>query len=108
MITNDDSGATQRTLGYVASGVGLVGLVVSAVTGALVLERKRTVDDECTGHVCSKEGKEAADSGQTLAAVSTLAFGVGVAGAVTGVTLILTAPSDGTRAGAWLSLTQRF
>jgi hypothetical protein len=105
---NDDSGATQRTLGYVASGVGLVGLVVGAVTGALVIERKGTVDEECTGHVCSKAGKQAADSGQTLAAVSTIAFGVGLAGAVTGVTLILTAPSDATHAGAWLTLTQRF
>jgi hypothetical protein len=107
-VASDDGGTTQRTLGYVASGVGLVGLVVGAVTGALVIERKGTVDDECTGHVCSKAGKQAADSGQTLAAVSTIAFGVGVAGAVTGVTLILTAPSDATRAGAWLSLTRRF
>jgi hypothetical protein len=104
----EDTGASQRTLGYVAGGVGLAGLVVGAVTGLLVLERKKTVDDECTGHVCSKEGKEAADSGQTLAAASTIAFGVGIAGLGTGVALVLTAPGDSKRKGAWLGVTRDF
>ena len=107
-MPNDDAGSSQRTLAYVAGGIGLAGLVVGAVTGVLVLDRKATVDDECRGHVCSKEGKEAADSGQTLATVSTIAFGVGLAGIATGVTLILTAPDDRGRAGAWLSVTQPF
>lgn len=104
----DDNGESQRTLGYVAGGLGLAGLVVGSVTGVLVLDRKATVDRECKGHVCSKEGKKAADSGQTLAAISTVAFAVGIAGATTGVALILTAPDDRDRAGAWLSVTQRF
>ena len=107
-VPEDDTGDSQRTLGYVAGGLGLAGLAVGAVTGVLVLDRKSTVNDECKGHVCSKEGKEAADSGQTLAAISTIAFAVGIAGAATGVTLILTAPDDDGRAGAWLSVTQRF
>ena len=106
---NDDAGSSQRTLAYVAGGIGLAGIVVGAVTGVLVLDRKATVDDQCNvNHVCSKEGKEAADSGQTLAAVSTIAFGVGLAGIATGVTLILTAPDNRGRAGAWLAVTQQF
>ena len=103
-----DDGASQRTLAYVAGGIGLAGIVVGAVSGALVLDRKATVNDECVAHVCSPEGKEAADSGQTLAAVSTIAFGVGLAGIATGVTLILTAPDDRGRAGAWLAVTHPF
>ncbi|HEX6275732.1 MAG TPA: hypothetical protein VFZ53_21975, partial [Polyangiaceae bacterium] len=101
-------GEAQRTLGYVAGGVGIAGLVVGAVTGLLVLDRKATVDEECVGHICSKDGKRAADSGQTLAAASTIAFGVGVAGLATGVALVLTAPADPKRAGAWLGVTRRF
>jgi hypothetical protein len=103
-----DDGSSQRTLAYVAGGIGLAGIVVGAVTGALVLDRKATVDEECVAHVCSKAGIEAADSGQTLAAVSTIAFGVGLAGIATGVTLVLTAPDDRGRAGAWLAVTQQF
>jgi hypothetical protein len=105
---SDDGGDSQRTLGYVAGGVGLVGLVVGSVTGLLVLDRKATVDAECVNHACTKEGKQAADSGQSLAAVSTIAFGVGLAGLATGVTLVLTAPGDQKRSGAWLAVTQQF
>jgi hypothetical protein len=105
----NDDGASQRTLGYVAGGVGLAGLVVGSVTGLLVLDRKDTVDQECPEHDrCSKEGKEAADSGKSLATVSTIAFAVGLAGVGTGVTLILTAPGDENRRSAWLGVTTSF
>jgi hypothetical protein len=105
----EERGSSQRTLGYVAGGVGLAGLVVGTVTGLLVLDRKAIVDDECDSeHECSKEGKEAADSGKKLATASTIAFSIGLAATAAGVTLILTAPADDGRAGAFLSLTRRF
>jgi hypothetical protein len=103
-----DEASSQKTLGYVAGGVGVVGIIVGTITGVLVLDRKATVDEECNGTACrSAEGKKAADSGQTLAAVSTIAFGVGLAGLATGVTLVLTAPDQKNR-GAWLSVTKEF
>jgi hypothetical protein len=107
--TADDAGSSQRTWGYLATGLGAAGLIVGTITGALVLDRKATVTDECpTRDTCSKEGKEAADSGQSLAAVSTIAFGIGLAGVGTGVTLILTAPNDKGRGAAWLGVTKHF
>ncbi len=102
-----DDGSSQKTLGYVAGGVGVAGIVVGTITGILVLDRKATVDKKCDGYACDAEGKKAADSGQTLAAVSTIAFGVGIAGLATGVTLVLTAPDEKSR-GAWLGVSGKF
>jgi hypothetical protein len=103
-----DGGSSQRTLGYVTTGVGIAGLVVGAVSGLIVLDKKATVTDECDDDdVCSKKGKEAADTGKKLATVSTVAFTVGLAGVATGVTLLVTAP-DGGRAGAWLAVSGNF
>lgn len=106
----NDDGASQRTLGYVAGGVGIAGVLVGSITGLLVLDRKATVNDECKPdpNSCTKEGVEAADSGQSLATVSTIAFAVGVAGVATGVTLILTAPDDKGRRSAWLGMSGSF
>jgi hypothetical protein len=75
----------------------------------LAFDLKATVTEECpTRDSCTKAGVEAVDSGKSLAAVSTIAFGVGLAGAVAGVTLILTAPDDKGRGSAWLGVTRRF
>jgi hypothetical protein len=105
---SDDDASAQRNLGYVAAGIGTMGLVLGAVTGALVLNKKAVVDTECEGHACSAEGKKAADSGQSLATMSTVGFVVGIAGLATGVTLVLTAPSEKNRGAAWLGMSGRF
>jgi hypothetical protein len=88
-----DGGSGRRTLGWVVGGVGLAGLTVSLVTGVMVLDKKSTVDDECTNDTCSSTGAEAASSGRTLSTVSTAAFIVGAAGLGVGAYLLLTAPS---------------
>ena len=90
-----DDGSGRRTAGWVVGGVGLAGLTVSLVTGMMVLDKKSTVDDECTDDLCSSTGADAASSGRTLSAVSTAAFVVGVAGLGVGAYLLLSAP-DGT------------
>ncbi|HVR21343.1 MAG TPA: hypothetical protein VMS65_16635 [Polyangiaceae bacterium] len=88
-----DKGSGQRTLGWVVGGVGLAGLTVSLVTGMMVLDKKSTVDDECTDDVCSSKGDEAASSGRTLSTVSTAAFVVGAVGLGVGTYLLLSAPN---------------
>jgi hypothetical protein len=85
-------GWSQRTWGYVVGGVGASGVVVGAVTGVLVLDKKSTVREDCTGRACSAAGVAAAHSGQTLATVSTASFAVGLVGLATGAVLVLTAP----------------
>jgi hypothetical protein len=78
---------------FVAGGVGLASIVVGAVTGGLVFAKKGTVSDNCADTVCNAQGKDAVDQASTLALVSDITFGVGLAGVAAGVVLFLLAPS---------------
>jgi hypothetical protein len=78
----------------VAGGVGIAGVLVGTVAGILVFSKKSTVEDECVGLDCSPKGVEAASSGKTLAMVSNVGFGVGVAGLAVGAILLLTGSSS--------------
>lgn len=82
------------TAGYALGGVGAVSLVVGVITGAMVLQKKNVVDSHCIDTRCDAAGKEAADSARPLALVSTVGFGLGAAGLISGAVLLLTAPSD--------------
>jgi hypothetical protein len=90
----DDSRGTRRTLGFVAGGLGAAGVVVFAVSGALVLVKKSTVNQHCVRMVCDSTGFQAAQSGQTLGVVSGASL---IAGAVllgAGAALVLTSGPD--------------
>lgn len=80
----------QRTTGIVVASVGVAGLAVSLVSGALVLSKKNTVEDNCVNKRCTQDGLDAGDSGRTLSAVSTVAFITGAAALGTGIVLVLT------------------
>lgn len=86
----------RRVAAYAIGGVGIAGLALGAVTGALTLGEKSTIDESCTGTVCSQEGLDAADSASTLGLLSTIGFGVGIAGVATAVVLVVTEPSPAT------------
>ncbi|MGK3960751.1 type IV pilus biogenesis/stability protein PilW [Sorangium sp. So ce1667] len=102
-----DTGAGGRRVAvYLAGGLGLVGLAVGGVTGALAMERKAVVDKSCAGTACNHEGKTAADAMKALGLASTIAFGVGIAGVGGAAVLLLTEPkatSAGASSGAWLA-----
>ncbi len=93
-------GQGQRTTGLVLMGVGAAGLAVGAVTGLMVLGKKSSIQDNCgiggDETACNADGKSEADSAQTLALISTIGFGVGIAGVGAGATLFLTAPTPST------------
>jgi hypothetical protein len=95
------SGSGRRTAAYVAGGIGIAGVVVGSVTGILVLGKKQTVNDNCPNHDCNDAGYEAATSAQTLGLVSTIGFGVGIAGLATGAVLLLTGSEPATTARTW-------
>lgn len=78
----------------IAFSVGGAGLVAFGITGVLWLGEKSTVDEQCPGRVCTPEGIEAGDSGQTLGIVNVIALGVGVVGAGVGGFLLWRAFSD--------------
>jgi len=83
-------GSRNRTAAYVVGGIGLAGIAVGSVTGILVLGKKQTVSDNCTGNSCNDVGLAAAHSGKNLASVSDVGFGVGIAGLAVGAILLLT------------------
>jgi hypothetical protein len=83
-------GEGRKTGAYVAGGIGVAGIVVGSVTGILVLSKKGTVKDNCTGGACNDAGLDAANSGKALATVSDIGFGIGLAGLAVGAIFLLT------------------
>lgn len=84
-------GATQRTIGWVAIGVGGAAVGVGAFFGLRTLSEKSTVDEHCVGSRCDETGLRANDDAKQAATLSTVAFVVGGAAVITGVVLLLTA-----------------
>jgi hypothetical protein len=86
------SSEDHRTLGYVLAGVGAAGLLVGAVSGALVLHQKSVYDDNCNTRekTCNQTGKDAGAVGRTLGVVSVAGFATGVVAAGAGSYFILT------------------
>lgn len=91
------SGSSRRTMGYVALGVGGLGILGGGVTALLLSSKQSTVDEHCSADTkrCDAEGASAASSGRTLLKVNTALFAVGVVGAGVGTYLVVT--SDGRR-----------
>lgn len=96
----------RRVAAYTVGSLGLAGLVLGGVMGGLTLVKKSVIDASC-GHdsahpnQCAPGGTAAADSARTTALVSTIGFGVGLAGVATAVVLWLTEPTPAKRTGAW-------
>jgi hypothetical protein len=81
-------GSTQRTIGWIAIGIGGVGLVVGTITGV------QTLGSECAnGKMCSDDQRSSAKSAGAIATVSFVVAGVAIVG---GAALILTAGSSST------------
>lgn len=100
--------STQKTLALVAGGVGVAGLVVGGIAGAVALSNRSTANEQCPSEVyafrCPTEaGTSAWNSATSAGDVSTVAFVVGgvfVAGAAV---LWFTAPKAKTRVGTSLT-----
>ena len=66
------TGQTQRTVGLVIGGVGVVGVVVGAIAGIVA---KSKVDDlPCNGNVCPPSAVAELESAQSLARASTVSL----------------------------------
>jgi hypothetical protein len=101
-------GGGVRTAGFAVAGVGVAGMVVFGVAGMMVRGKLATLEEECGGVRCSdpKYG-DVIDSGKTLALVTNIGLGVGVAGlAAGGLMIALGGPKQapsGARSAAGLS-----
>jgi hypothetical protein len=81
---------TQRTplaegLIYGGFGVGVIGLGVGLVTGAMTLSKASAVEPQCENNICAPTAQGDLDSARTLATISTISVIVGVVGAGVGV-----------------------
>jgi hypothetical protein len=79
-----------RPWAWVAASVGLAGIAVGGVAGALVLGDKSTIDANChPDHTCNATGLDASSHANTFGLVSDVAFAVGAAGVATAAFLFL-------------------
>jgi hypothetical protein len=86
-------GSTQKTLGIVALGVGGAGLMVGSITGLVAISRHGDLQTNCPGGQCPESQQKNLDSYRTFSTISTIGFIVAGAGAIGGMTLLLTSPS---------------
>lgn len=78
------------TTGIVLASVGVVGMGVFGVAGALALDKHSGISDECGGIACPEERyNDDIDEGQTLQLVANVGFGVGIGGLAVGTALIV-------------------
>jgi hypothetical protein len=88
---------------WIAGGIGVVGLAVGGVAGALVLGDKSSVDAHCRADfACDPIGLDASRRARTMGIVSDVGFAVGALGIGTAVVLFLQPPS--TPAPIWRPL----
>lgn len=106
VVKTDGSGlGTQRALGLVAGGVGVVGVVLSTVFGVTSKSKHDEALSHCDGAACrDQQGVDLKNSARTAGTISTVAFVVGAAGLAGGGVLWFTAKpvSAGTRVGLGL------
>lgn len=92
MKHSEPDGTIQRTIGWVAIGVGGASVLVGSIFGIQTIAEKGTIDEHCAGSFCDAEGLEANERAKDAATISTVAFVAAGIAAATGVVLILTAP----------------
>lgn len=81
----------KRTAGFIVGGLGVAGLAVGGVTGALTFSKTSDVEAMCPNpDRCTNEGVAIADSARTLGLVSTVSFIAGAALVGAGVFLVVT------------------
>jgi hypothetical protein len=100
-------GHGSKTLAFALGGVGLGGMVVGGIFGALAMSRSSKAKDECSPTNCPSTAHDEAvvdhDAASQAATISTIGFVAGGALAALGAILLLKSPSEeakGATAGA--------
>ena len=96
----DDRGATQRTVGWVAVGIGGAGVAVGAVIGAIAIAQLG--DADCPDDQCPPEEYDTADEYNALRMPSGISLVAGGMIGALGVGLLISAPSQPESMSAWV------
>lgn len=89
-------GSTQKTVGLVVAGLGVVGVGVGTVFGILAMQSENDAGEFCEGATCLKgtRGVELTNEARERALLSTIGFAAGGVLLAGGLTLYLTAPKQ--------------
>ena len=80
----------------IAYAVGATGLVVGTLYGLRTIAKNNESESHCDAqNQCDPEGGALRDEARRAGTVSTIGFGVGIAGAVVGTWLVLSTPDNG-------------
>jgi hypothetical protein len=89
-------GSTQRIVGLVVAGAGVVGIGIGAVFGVVAMNKENTaLNSDCTGgKFCTQPGVQLGQDAQSAATASNIAFGLGAAAVAGGLVLYFLAPKN--------------
>lgn len=79
---SSSGGAPWTVIGFSLAGVGVA---VGAITGAMSSAKTSDIKETCDGNRCPGEAQADIDSASTLALISNIGFGVGIAGLGIGI-----------------------
>jgi hypothetical protein len=99
--TPSHGASSQKLFGWIGVGVGSAGLAFGAASGLIGISKKPA---DCQGSQCPTGEQRTVASANRWLDISTVSFIVGGIAAATGVTLLLTAPSDESQPRVGLSL----
>lgn len=91
-LDEPDRGKTRRTVGYVALGVGGVGLITGVTAGLLMVGKKGQLNSACPNDVCPPSAHGDLDGFRTARTVSTVGYTAAVVGVGLGALLVIAAP----------------
>jgi hypothetical protein len=101
--TAGSPGNTQKVIGFITGGLGIVGLGVGGFLAYRAYSLNQDSLAQCRAddpNACTPNGKALRDDAHTMASASTIAFAAGGALAVGGLVLVLTAKSETRHAGS--------
>jgi len=90
---NATPGGTQKTIGLIVGGVGVVGLGVGAALGLGAKSKFDESKPHCDSAGCDPEGLSIREDAVSKGNVATIVSGIGLVGLVGGAVLYFTAPS---------------
>jgi hypothetical protein len=88
--------AGNKTLAFVAFGVGGAGLLVGSITGLVAMGKHSDLEGRCPNGKCPADAQGDVDGYKSMGTISTIGFIVAGVGAAAGVILLVTSPKQQT------------